>query len=149
MFAFNEIKNRGLKMDKTVAQTALKASEVFNNFEEDQLGLLNESGQTRRFSKGEDIYEKGSESHGTFCLIVSGSVEIVSENGQILQRMGANEVIGEVGTISPQNKRTITVRATEPVEALEWDLASIEDNFPELLKRLKDLAWKRITNWYE
>ena len=136
-------------MDKTVAQTALKACEVFNNFGEDQLSLLIESGQARQFSKGEDIYKKGSESHGSFCLIVSGGVEIVSENGQILQRMGANEVIGEVGTISPQNKRTITVRATEPVEALEWDLASIEDNFPELLKRLKDLAWKRVTNWYE
>ena len=48
-------------MDKTAAQTALEACEVFNNFGEDQLGLLNESGQTRQFSKGEDIYEKGSD----------------------------------------------------------------------------------------
>jgi hypothetical protein len=42
-------------MDKTAAQTALKACEFFNNFEEDQLSLLIESGQTRQFSKGEDI----------------------------------------------------------------------------------------------
>jgi CRP-like cAMP-binding protein len=136
-------------MDKTEVQAALKACDVFNNFEGKQLGLLIESAQSRRFPKDEDIYKKGSESFGTFCLIISGNVEIVSENGQILQSMGPNEVIGEIGIISPQRKRTVTVRATEPIEALEWDFKSIEDNFPELLKRLKDLGWKRLANWYE
>jgi len=30
---------------------------------------------------------------------------------------------------------------------LEWNLPDIKESLPDLFKRLKDLAWKRISSW--
>jgi len=32
---------------------------------------------------------------------------------------------------------------------LEWHIKDVEERSPELLKRLKDLAWKRMKYWNE
>ena len=97
----------------------------------------------------EQPYTKGDESDGTFVLIVSGKVNVISESGQIMQEFGPGEVLGEVGVLSPQKKRTVTVRTTQPTVALEWRFQDIEKNVPELVKALKELAWKRISSWNE
>ena len=72
----------------------------------------------------------------TFCLIVSGTVSIVSEAGQVLESIGPGDIIDEIGTISPQSKRTITVQAGGPVEALEWDYETVDKGFTALAESL-------------
>jgi len=136
-------------MEFGIVRAALRKCEVFSGFDDAQLGFLMNKGEIREFSEGDIIYEKDTESGGSFCLIASGSINIISENGQILQTMGPGEVIGEIGSISPRHRRTVRVEAARHTEALEWDIEDIQDNLPGLLPKLKDLAWKRLTNWYE
>jgi hypothetical protein len=62
--------------------------------------------------------------------------------------MGSGEVIGEVGATSPQSKRTVTVKTIEPTEILEWNIKTIQNRLPDLMKTLKELAWKHISNYY-
>lgn len=44
---------------------------------------------------------------------------------------------------------TVSVRTAEATAVLEWQIRDIEDKLPELLERLKELAWKRVSNWLE
>ena len=134
-------------MDFAVLRDAVRKCETFGGFDDTRLGFLLMTCQTMEFRADAVIYEKGEEARKTFFLIVSGTVNIVSEAGQVLESIEPGDIIGEIGTISPQSKRTITVQAGEPVAALEWDYETIEKGIPDLLPRLKDLAWKRATNW--
>ncbi|MBU0735285.1 MAG: cyclic nucleotide-binding domain-containing protein [Proteobacteria bacterium] len=136
-------------MDVDVIRTALKDSELFSGLDHVQVELLIVKAGSRQFSGGETVYQKGEEAGGTVAFIVSGKINAVAENGYIVKELGAGEVIGEVGTIGKQGRRTVTLTTVEPTEILEWYIHDIEETSPELLKRLKDLAWKRIKYWIE
>ena len=101
------------------------------------------------FPPGDTIYRKGDEAGGKVGLIVSGVVHVVAENGYVLTELGTGEIIGEVGTISREGKRTVTLMVIEPAEIIEWNIKDIEGASPELIKRLKDLAWKRLKFYSE
>ena len=136
-------------MDLDVMRTALKGCELFEGLDEGQMGLLIMRANSREFSAGETVYERGEDSGGTFALISSGRINVVAKNGFVLNELGAGEIIGEVGVISQHDKRTVTITTIEPTEILEWQIKDVEERSPELLKRLKDLAWKRIKYWNE
>ena len=136
-------------MDFITVRTAIQGSKVFEGFDQAHLGLMLMIADIKDFSSGEIIYSKGQESEGVFGMIVSGSVGVVAESGQVLKELGGGEVIGEVGTISPQQRRTLTVKTTEPTTMLEWQIGEIQDKLPELVDRLKDVAWRRIAGWLE
>ena len=136
-------------MDSDVMRTALKGCELFEGLDEGQMDLLIMSANSRGFSAGETVYERGDDSGGTFALIGSGRISVVAQNGFVLNELGAGEIIGEVGVISQQEKRTVTITTVEPTEILEWHIKDVEERSPELLKRLKDLAWKRMKYWNE
>jgi CRP-like cAMP-binding protein len=130
-------------------RSALKGCELFEGLDEGQMELLIMRANTREFSDGETVYERGEDSGGTFALIGSGKISVVAKNDFVLNELGAGEIIGEVGVISQHDKRTVTITTVEPTEILEWHVKDIEEGSPELLQRLKDLAWKRIKNWNE
>ena len=60
-----------------------------------------------------------------------------------------HHIIGEIGATSPQQKRTITLKAGKHTEVLEWRIDEIAEQLPELSERLKDLAWRRVSDWFE
>ena len=136
-------------MDFNTVRSAISDGSIFRGLDHAELGMLLMTANAREFSSGQDIYSKGEKSEGSFALVVIGKVSVVAESGQILQELGTGEVIGEVGIISPQKKRTLTVRAMEPTAVLEWQFEDIEKKIPKLVKTLKDLAWKRTSNWLE
>ncbi len=136
-------------MDSDVMRTALKECELFEGLDEGQVDLLVVRAKSREFSAGETIYERGGESGGTFALIGSGRINVVAKDGFVLNELGAGVIIGEVGVISQHDKRTVTITTIEPTEILEWYIQDIEEKLPEVLKRLKDLAWKRVKYWNE
>ncbi len=136
-------------MDLDVVRTTVKASELFKDLDQTGLELLIAKAGSRQFSVGETVYQKGEEAGDTLALIVSGTVNVVAENGYVLNELGAGEVIGEVGAISQGGKRTVTLTVQEPTVIIEWHIQDIEKSAPELLKPLKDLAWKRIKYWNE
>jgi len=128
---------------------ALEQCKLFEGFDESQYMILAEGGRQETYAEGDTIYAKGSDSNRTFGLIISGEAEVLSERGMCLGTLGPGQIIGEIGAMSPQQKRTITLRAGKPMAILEWDVGDITERLPELIKRLKDLAWKRISDWYE
>jgi CRP-like cAMP-binding protein len=136
-------------MDLNTIRTVVKMNELFKDLDPTSLEVLIVKAGARRFVRGNEIYKKGEEASGTVALIVSGLVNVVAENGYVLRELGPEEVIGEVGTISRQGKRTVTLTVIEPTETIEWQIEDIEGASPELLKRLKDLAWKRLKFYSE
>ena len=87
-------------------------------------------------------------SRGIFSLILSGRIGIISETGQVIRGMGIGEILGEIGVTSPQNKRSATAKAVQATELFEWNIEIIQQHLPEVMKRLKDLAWKNASNYY-
>ena len=136
-------------MDSDTIKTAFKRCELFEGLDEGQMGILVMRANSRGFSPGETIYERGDDSGGTFALIGSGKISVVAQNGFVLNELGCGEIIGEVGAISQNDKRSVTIKTVEPTEILEWHVKDIEEGSPELLKKLKDLAWKRMKYWSE
>lgn len=136
-------------MDSDTMNNAFKICELFEGLDDGQMGVLIMRANSRDFSAGETVYERGDDSGGTFALIVSGKVSVVAQNGFVLNELRAGEIMGEVGVISPQDKRTVTINAIEPTEILEWHIKDVEEGSPELIKRLKELAWKRMKFWNE
>ena len=136
-------------MDSDTMKTALKGCELFEGLDEAQMGILVMRANSKEFSAGETIYERGDDSGGTFALISSGRISVVAENGFVLNELGVGEIIGEVGVISQHDKRTVTITTVEPTEILEWHIEDIEEGYPELLLKLKELAWKRVKYWNE
>jgi CRP-like cAMP-binding protein len=134
-------------MEVDEIQRALKRCSIFDGFNDDQLDFLIQNARVRHFAEDTTIYAKGEEASETFCLMVSGKARVISESGQILRIFGPNEIIGEIGTISPQRRRTVTLDAATAVGLLEWDLKAIEEELPDLFPRLRDLARKRTLNW--
>jgi CRP-like cAMP-binding protein len=135
-------------MDTIAVRDAVYHCEIFSGFEESHLYFLIENGRIKHFTEDQTIYRKGEEANGTFCLIASGNANIISENGEILYAIGPGNIIGEIGTISPQSKRTITVRAADEIAAVEWDLEAISKELPGLFENLRDLARNRTLNWH-
>ena len=131
-------------MDVDVVRNALAGNELFNGLDTTVVNALIVSAKSRRFSHGETVYQKGDEASGSFGLILSGLLKVVTEDGYVLNELGPGEVIGEVGIISQQGRRTVTLSVSAPTEIIEWQIKDVEGNAPELVKRLKDLAWKRI-----
>lgn len=136
-------------MDLDAIRTVVKGNVLFNDLDPTDFEVLMDKAGARTFSPGDAVYQKGEVSGGTMALIASGKVQVVAENGYVVRELGAGEIIGEVGTVSPQGKRTVTLTVIEPTEILEWHIEDIKGTSPELIKRLKDLAWKHLKYYSE
>lgn len=136
-------------MDAETLKSILKKNELFHTLSDDELTVLIENGNIREFPPGKLIYMKGEKSNDTFCLILSGNVNIVATGGNILKEMGTGEVLGEIALSNPHHIRTVNVIAKEPTLALEWNVNHVKDKIPVLWKKLLKLAWKNIRNYYE
>jgi CRP-like cAMP-binding protein len=126
----------------------LKKCPLFAEFDDDQVELLIHHGEIKQFAGGDTIYAKGAKSAGTFCVILSGRVGVLADSGQVVRGMGTGEVIGEIGVTSPHSKRTASVVTIAPTEVIEWKLNRIEKLVPDLKKKLKESAWKKISYYY-
>lgn len=135
-------------METRDIKTILRQCTLFSKIDEKSLDLLVKHGENKQFTSGDSIYRKGEFSKGKFCIVLSGRVGIITETGQVVRGMGVGEVIGDVGATSPQSKRTVTVRTVEPTEVLEWDVKLIQAKLPDVMKELKNLAWKNVSNYY-
>lgn len=136
-------------MERSEIKEIVGKSEIFSTLDDDELDLLLYYGDEKRFPSGATVYRTGEAAEGKFCLILRGTIEIVSGTGELIRKMGVGEVIGEIGATSPQSKRTVTARTAETAWLLEWHVGYIKDHWPDMLKKLKDQAWKRLANYYE
>ena len=134
-------------MDFSIMQKALNDCSLFGGMDQGQLGLLAMNAQSKEFAAEEYVYRQGDDADGSFALIVSGELEASTPQGYVLKTLRSGEIIGEVGTISQQRRRTVTLKAVEPSTLLQWNIEDIGKTSPSLLKKLKDLAWRRIKDF--
>ncbi|HNR93247.1 MAG TPA: cyclic nucleotide-binding domain-containing protein [Kiritimatiellia bacterium] len=136
-------------MEFDAAVSAMMACDLFSELSESEQGGLLMRATTRHCGAGTAVYEKDQKSGSSFALIADGCVNILGQDGAVLETVGMGSIIGEIGPVSPQKKRTFRVEACGDVDLLEWYLSDIEEKYPAVLKRLRDLAWDRITQWRE
>ncbi len=136
-------------MDSIDLKSVVTQCNLFSGLDDSALDIIILRGRITLFSRGETIYMKAEDANGFFCVIISGRVGIIAESGQVVRGMGSGDVIGEIGAISPQHKRTLTVEVIKPTEVLEWHVEDIKDLVPDFMKKLKALAWKNISNYMD
>jgi CRP-like cAMP-binding protein len=136
-------------MDMNHAMTVIKKSKVFHELDDSLLDTLMFLSYTKQFSEGETIYTKDEPSNDRFCLIVSGSVNIITKDESVFKVVGSGEVIGEIALSDPNHRRTVTVAAAEPTEILEWDVNHVKEKIPGIWKKLVKLAWEHIREFYQ
>jgi len=134
-------------MDFSIMQKALNDCSLFRGMDQGQLGLLAMNAEAKEFSPEDIVYRQGDDADGSFALIVSGKLEASTQQGYVLKTLSSGEIIGEVGTISQQGRRTVTLKAVEPAILLQWNIEDIGNTSSSLLKKLKDLAWRRIKDF--
>ena len=114
-------------MDFNIMQKTLKDCSLFRGLDQSQLGLPAMSAEAKEFATEDIVYRQGDAADGFFALIVSGKLEASTQQG----------------------KRTVTLKAVESATLLQWNIQDIGDTSPLLLKKLKDLAWRRIKDFNE
>jgi CRP-like cAMP-binding protein len=134
-------------MEKERLRQAIQSNAIFKKLPADQIEFLLQNGQERHFGKGQKIFAEGQENATTFCMIVSGRVEILKEDRQVIRSLACPESLGEIGPINPQHKRLCNVVAGEPTDVLEWDMATVTGKIPTLEKEFENLAWTRIVDF--
>jgi CRP-like cAMP-binding protein len=136
-------------MEASEIRVIARKCEIFKSLEKEELDLLLFYGELKELAAGVIVYRTGEQAEGTFCLILSGGIEIVDERGHVIRTMTKGQIIGEIGATSPQHRRTLTARAAEPSSLLEWDIKYLKNRWPALLKKLKEQAWKHLAQYYE
>lgn len=136
-------------MNTEFVKKLLKKAPCFKELSEKDVLTLADNGALKRLNAGTFIYRKGEPSEGRFCMMITGQAGIVTEDNQIVKTIGPGEVLGEIAITSPQNVRTATVKALEPVNLLEWDVNALKTNMPAVMRKLKEQAWKRLSDFYE
>lgn len=135
-------------MESVDLMASIEQCELFQDLERDDLQLLLHYGKLRMFKAGEIIYKKDEQALGRFCLVLSGRVGIIAANGQLVKEIDGREILGEIGVVRPEDKRTATVKAVQATEIFEWNVELIGVQMPELVERLKALAWKKVSSYY-
>lgn len=136
-------------MNTEFVKKLLKKAPCFKELSEKDLTILAQNGDLKRLNAGAFIYRKGDPSEGRFCMIITGRAGITAEQEQVVKTIGPGEVLGEIAITSPQNVRTATVKTLEPTNLLEWDVNALKANMPALMRKLKEQAWKRLSDFYE
>lgn len=134
-------------MEFETVRRAVRGCSLFSGFEEEELGFLLLNLEIQEFKEGETIYLKGEDADTTFLLLVAGEAALMGEEGRVLEPIGTCNIIGELGVVSPRQKRTATIAAVRPTTALTWDFSKIKERLPRLEERLKDLAWRHASKW--
>ena len=134
-------------MDLEIAKATIRKCDLFTGMDDDTVGIVLAHAAERQFETDEVVFRLGELAGDSFFLIVSGHMNVLHDDGSLIRTLGNGEVIGEIGAISPKRTRTRDVVAADRTEVLEWNLAEIEEKVPDLLARLKELAWQRISDW--
>jgi CRP-like cAMP-binding protein/Zn-dependent protease len=105
-------------------EVLLRSVPLFASLEQTVLNALRKRFQSRHFARNADIIKAG-EPGSTFYIIRTGRVEVLSPDGQLLNKLGRGDYFGEMALITNEN-RNATIRALTAVEALELSKSDFE-----------------------
>ena len=123
-----------------LTKKVLRENDLFEDLDDTLLGTLITHANAKLLSQDEFLYRRGEEANDTFCIIIFGSVKIVGDAGQVLAVLKRGKVIGEIGVMGMQHRRSADVIALEATSILEWRFGDIKDKAPNLMKKLQKLA---------
>ena len=107
----------------------LRESEYFSGLTDTQLNAILACASTCRFERG-DYLVRQSDQDGSVFLLLSGRTEIlVTQVGdepslEVIASISAGEIVGERALLG-MTRRSATVRARSPIEALRWDAGQL------------------------
>jgi CRP-like cAMP-binding protein len=131
---------------RTVARmerARLAGLSFFAGLPDAELDAISQVTQERTFASGDALMQQGAFGHA-LLVIESGTADVTSD-GVVVYSAGPGEVIGEMAVLS-SGRRTATVTATSPVQALEIfkrDLWDLEDVAPEVSARFRSVIAQR------
>ena len=123
-----------------LTKKVLRENELFQDLDDTILDRLVTHANAKLLAKDEVLYRRGETSNDTFCIIIFGSVKIVGDSGHVLAVMDRGNVMGEIGIMGLQKRRSADVVALEPTSILEWTFPDIQNISPGLEKNLQKLA---------
>lgn len=129
-----------------LTKKVLKENELFHNLEEPVLDSLIAHADAKLLAKDELLYHRGEAANDTFCIIIFGSVKIVGDTGHMIATLNRGNVMGEIGIMGLQKRRTADVVALEPTSILEWTFTDVKELSPNLEKNLQKLALTHLRN---
>ena len=124
---------------------------LFSSLPAEAMTKLADSLSLLEFSDGALLFREGDPSD-SFYLIMSGAIEIVkaiaTNEETILARRGAGEMIGEMGLLNQDGRRTSSVRAVGRVCALSAtysELNTVVAHYPTVAYQLASILSGRMT----
>jgi thioredoxin reductase (NADPH) len=96
--------------------TTPPAAVAFPELDDEQLAVVLELGQRRQVREG-DVLFSPADDHYDWIVILSGSVEILGPNGQLIARHGARRFLGEVNLVTRQ-RPYLSTRVAEAGEVV-------------------------------
>ncbi len=74
---------------------------AFPELDDEQLAIVADLGERRRVDEGEILYSPADD-HYDWIVILSGAVEVLGSNGELITRHGARRFLGEVSLVTRQ-----------------------------------------------
>lgn len=97
-----------------------------------------------------DILIEGNTVGNSMYIVLEGTLEVVMPSGDILNTIGAGEIVGELALLTEQ-QRIATVKAisdTRLIECTRQDLEQILEQHPAVVERFSDVVLPRIRSFY-
>ena len=131
----------------------IESSHLFKSLDEEGRRRVLESGQLETFAAGTVILREGAEGDA-FYLLKGGTVWVSTRRGTQdvrLATLSRGAFFGEVAVLSGR-PRTATVTAAEPVEAIRFEKARIDEilaQYPKVRKLLEAVVLGRARDTIE
>ncbi len=105
-----------------IAKAALRHGVLFAQVEDDALDGILHSGHEVSFAAGEPIFQAGDPPNGMY-VVLDGEAQV--DVGGRFHRLKAGDFFGEMALLT-SDTRMATVRAVEPVRALQIEAAAFQ-----------------------
>lgn len=123
---------------------ALKRVPLFSELGRGQRKVVARHADQVDIDAGTAIMAKGQLAYEMF-VIVSGTADVLDEDGQVIARLGPGDVVGEIGVLKT-HKRTADVVASSPLRAIVLygpEFTALEKQVPEVFAALTSLVRQR------
>jgi CRP-like cAMP-binding protein len=129
----------------------IAAAPIFSEVDPAQRELLAASARLVRAEPGDVVIAEGDATTSSY-VVVSGAVDVENAAGDLLARLRAGQLVGEVAAVAQTQgyrfDRTATVRAVEPTTLYEIPASALRrliDAQPALRQRIRMLIAERLS----
>jgi CRP-like cAMP-binding protein len=114
-------------------------------------------GIPRTIQVGEKLFEEGAHDENFGCVLLTGQVD-VTRNEELLEKLHAPELLGEILQFTNDRARTATVKAATPCSILAFDWCKFgsesvkfyDESEQALFKHLlTQCAWQRCAELFD